>query len=417
MNVIKDFLLQLALSAIPMFTYQPFFEERGKQGWREKAVMAALWCLAVMLCMTFPAHFGEGYRLDVRVVPLVLGTLYGGPTTGLFLAVFTVGYRLAGGFDPGFYNTLGALLTAFPVVLGNVRRFQAADKAKRIRLGASLTLLYAFVGLLWFQVLNGGELGTLPVQGLHLLFVTVVGGLLTAFYEHLREIRRLRSEMLEAEKFRAIRDLTGIFAHEIRNPMQVVRGFLQLLDDPALPPRKKEFIQLSIEELDRANETINELLDFGKPAGGDNEEVEAGFQLQRVANLLHSYAELRSVTIHTERDADCWIRANPRKLSQCLVNILKNAVESMPEGGSIRAACSAEGDSRVLLTIEDQGVGMTREQLDRLGSPFYSLKESGTGLGMTVSFQIIRSLGGKVRVTSERGKGTRFAISFPKSDR
>ncbi|MEH7303032.1 HAMP domain-containing sensor histidine kinase, partial [Neobacillus drentensis] len=194
---------------------------------------------------------------------------------------------------------------------------------------------------------------------------------------------------------------------------QVTRGFLQLLNEPDLPDKKKEYIQLSIEELDRANEIINDFLSFGKPTINHYEKIEVGYQLQRVANIIQVYAKNHKVEVKTDVRDNFWIYANPQKLNQSLINILKNAIESMPDGGTVWITCTSTNDGYIEIIIKDQGIGMTKEEIDRLGSPFYSLKESGTGLGMMVSFQIIRLFKGKIYVNSEKDKGTEFIILLP----
>ena len=136
-------------------------------------------------------------------------------------------------------------------------------------------------------------------------------------------------------------------------------------------------------------------------------------QLKRVVNMIQSYSLSHNVEIKTDFYNSGWIYANPQKLNQLLINILKNAIESMPDGGNVWITSSSTADGYIKITIKDQGIGMTKEQIDRLGSPFYTLKESGTGLGMMVSFQIVRSFKGKIQVASEKGKGTEFIILLP----
>ena len=196
---------------------------------------------------------------------------------------------------------------------------------------------------------------------------------------------------------------------------KLLRGFLQLLDEPDLPNKKKEYIKISIEELDRANEIINDFLSLGKPSINNKERIDVGNQLQRVVNILQSYALTHNVEMKTDILDYCWIYANPQKLNQSLINILKNAIESMPNGGMVWITCTSTEDGYIKVTIRDQGIGMTKKQLDRLGSPYYSLKESGTGLGMMVSYQIIRSFQGKIKVISEKDRGTEFIILLPRT--
>jgi two-component system, sporulation sensor kinase B len=107
------------------------------------------------------------------------------------------------------------------------------------------------------------------------------------------------------------------------------------------------------------------------------------------------------------------MKADPQKLNKSLLNFLKNGVESMPNGGTVSLSCHQTDDGHIRLSVKDQGIGINPKQGQRLGSPYNSLKEKGTGLGMMVSYQIIRSFKGKIRVESEEGVGTEFVIEFP----
>lgn len=413
MSIIKDFLLQLTFMVIPIFIYYTFIYERVKSGRIRVVIMSLLWGISIIFCMSFPVIFGENARLELRVIPLLFGTLYGGFWPGIFLSALIILYRLYFGFDIGFYNTVLVLTLSLPIILFFQKSFVSAKKDKRVKLAVGLSFYYCLIGLTFFGILRGFSLDNLIVPIIHLIFVVVVTGCFTMLIEAIREIQQLRLEMQNSEKLRVISELTSVFAHEIRNPMQVVRGFLQLLNEPDLSDKKKEYIQLSIEELDRSNEIINDFLSFGKPTINNIEKVEVGYQLQRVVNIIQSYTLNTNVEIKTNILDNCWIYANPQKLNQCLINILKNAIESMLNGGMIWITCSSTDDGYIKINIKDQGIGMTKEQIDRLGSPFYSLKENGTGLGMMVSFQIVRSLNGKIQVNSEKDKGTEIIILLP----
>jgi two-component system, sporulation sensor kinase B len=413
MSIIKDFLLQLTFMLIPIFIYYTFITERIKNDKNRKVIMTILWGISIMACMSFPVIFGQNARLELRIIPLLLGTLYGGLWPGIFLSVLIILYRLSFGISIGFYNTVLVLLLTLPVILYFQKLFINSKKDMRVKIAVGLSLYYCLIGLTVLGVLRGFSKEYLTVPIIHLIFAVVVTWCFTMLIEAIREIHQLRLEMQNSEKLRLIGELTSVFAHEIRNPLQATRGFLQLLSEPDVPEKKKEYIQISLEELDRANEIINDFLSFGKPTIYNNERIEVGYQLHRVVNIIQSYTLNRNVEIKSDIQDTCWIYANPQKLNQSLINILKNAIESMPSGGIVRITCTSTDDRYVKIAIRDQGIGMTKKQIDRLGSPYYSLKESGTGLGMMVSFQIIRSLKGKIQVKSEKGMGTEFIILLP----
>jgi two-component system sporulation sensor kinase B len=410
MNVIKDFLLQLALIAVPIFIYQTFFAERLKNERDKQLVISVIWTISIILCMSFPAKH-DLINLDIRIVPLLLGSLYSGFGMAIILSVVIILYRLCVGIDIGIYNTVFVLLTAVPVILYFRKFFETGKKYNKANVAALLSFFYWLVGIFWTSILRG-ILEVLVIQVIYLIFVVIATWCLTMLNENIRETRQLRLEVHKTEKLRVIGDLTSVFAHEIRNPLQVARGFLQILRDTNSPDKKEEYIQVSIEELDRANAIVNDLLAFGKPATEDNQKIDAGYQLRRAINILETYSLSKNVTIQEEICDKSWIYANAQKIHQCFINILKNAIESMPEGGTVWVTCKPTEDY-IEISIKDEGIGMTSEQIERLGSPYYSLKESGTGLGMMVSFQIIQSFKGKVVVTSKQDVGTKFSVLLP----
>lgn len=414
MSIIKDFLLQLTFMLIPIFIYYTFITERVKNDKNRKVIMTIMWGITIIACMSFPVVFGQNARLELRIIPLLFGTLYGGFLPGIFLSALIILYRLYFGIDIGFYNTVLVLLFSLPVILYFQKSFASSKKDLRVKIAVGLSFYYCLIGLTFFGILRDFSIDYLKVQIIHLIFAVVVTWFFVMLEETIREIHQLRLELHNSEKIRVISELTSVFAHEIRNPLQVTRGFLQLLNEPDLPDQKKEYIQISLEELDRANEIINDFLSFGKPSIYNNERIDVGYQLQRVVNIIQSYTLNHNVEIKTDILAYCWIYANPQKLNQSLINILKNAIESMPNGGIVWITCTSTNDGYIKINIKDQGIGMTKKQIDMLGSPYYSLKESGTGLGMMVSFQIVRSFKGKIQVNSEKDIGTEFIILLPK---
>jgi two-component system sporulation sensor kinase B len=412
MDVIKDYLFQLALVAIQVFVYHIFFYKQAKKTGKEKLIFSVLCGLSILLCMSFPTNSTSA--VDIRIVPLLLGTLYGGRTTGLFLSAVIILYRLCiGPVNLGFYNGFLTLLTSMPVILYFQEMFHRSPKSRRIRIALLLSIFYYFVGVTWFFILSR-TFKLLEVHIIHLIFTASVVWFFISLHEMIKEVN-LKNQQLESEadRIQLISSLTSVFAHEIRNPMQVTRGFLQLLNEPDLPDKKKEYIRYSIEELDRANGIINDLLAFGRPATNENTQIEVTSELRRVVNLIHTLAMSYNVEIQTVFHADCWIHANPQKFHQAVINILNNAIESMPNGGTVWLNCGPGKDGFIEISVKDQGMGMTQDQIEKMGSPFYSLKKSGTGLGMMITFQIIRNMQGQVRISSEKDVGTEFLIYLP----
>jgi two-component system, sporulation sensor kinase B len=412
MNVIKDFLLQLMFIAIPMFTFHTFFAEKLKDQKNERLVKTALWALSIMLCMSFPTIIGHGQSFDLRLIPLLLGTLYCGIGAGTFLFFLVILYRLYFGIDLGFYHSILNLLCSTPFIWFYVNSFQRAKKEKRVKIAVLLSCYYSLVVVAWYFILRHSSLQNLKVVVIFLAIAVIATWFFITLNENLRDIEQLRLEIQKAEKLRVLSDLTSSFAHEIRNPMQVNRGFLQLMEKESIPHHVKGYIDLCIKEMDRANEIITDYLSFAKPQVENMKSIEVSKQLNQVKNILSPYSLSNGVDLKMNLEDNIFVSADPQKFNQCFINLIKNGIEAMPSGGVVTISCFQQ-DEQVLIDIVDQGIGMTQEQITNLGTPFYTLKDKGTGLGLMVTYRLIQSFKGSVHVKSQLGKGTKFSIVFP----
>ncbi|MDD9268079.1 ATP-binding protein [Paenibacillus sp. GCM10023248] len=205
-------------------------------------------------------------------------------------------------------------------------------------------------------------------------------------------------------------------AHEIRNPLTTVRGFVQLMGAPNIDPEKRQFYQrISLEELDRAQSIINDYLAVAKPEPEKDELILINEEVHYVSQVLLTLANYHDVKIEVSlQHSQMIIEGDRNKLRQSFINIGKNAIEAMANTGGLLEITSSSGHGgSVIVSFRDSGIGMTQEQIGRLGTPYFSSKEKGTGLGTMVSFSLIRAMKGKIRIDSEKGKGTVFEITFP----
>jgi two-component system sporulation sensor kinase B len=221
----------------------------------------------------------------------------------------------------------------------------------------------------------------------------------------------MKQEIEKAEKLNTMGELAASIAHEVRNPLTVVKGFLQLMqkDDK---DHHFSYIPLVLSELGRAEVIINDYLNFAKPEFKKLERFSLSQILSEVCMLLNALAVKQGVELKWGGTEKAFLFTDRNQLKQALVNVIKNAIEATPGGGTVTVALSLSGD-RAVVSITDTGNGMTPEQLSRIGTLFYTTKEKGTGLGTTVSVKIIESMQGKISFKSETGKGTEVTLRLP----
>lgn len=225
---------------------------------------------------------------------------------------------------------------------------------------------------------------------------------------------KLQKELQRAEKMNAIGQLAASVAHEIRNPMTVVRGFLQIfLAKDNMNQEELTYIQLMIDELNRAEMIINDYLSLAKPDLDLITKVDASQLAVTVMDLMNTFALMsKNISLEKDIERDVFVKGNLGELKQVLINIVKNGIEAMRSGGTLTFKVYTNEQYGVF-EITDTGIGMSSEEMDRLGTAFYSLKEKGTGMGLMVCYQIVERIKGKIEVHSVKGEGTTFRICLP----
>ncbi|MFE1243093.1 ATP-binding protein [Fictibacillus sp. NPDC058756] len=231
--------------------------------------------------------------------------------------------------------------------------------------------------------------------------------------ENMKEQIEMKQELIRTEKMNVVSQLAASVAHEIRNPMTSVRGFMQLMQKEELTKEQQLYISISIEELDRAQEIINQYLALAKPQTDQYETIDLTSVIQQSIDVMHSYAILNSIQITQQVESSLEIEGLKLEIQQVLINIIKNAIEAIKSEGEIWISAEKNANGFVSIQIKDNGVGMTGNQIKKLGSPYYSTKEKGTGLGLTVCHQIVKQMGGQILIKSELKKGTCFTINLP----
>lgn len=225
------------------------------------------------------------------------------------------------------------------------------------------------------------------------------------------EQRETENYLRRSQNLSVAGQLAAGVAHEIRNPLTAVKGFLQLMPTLAEPDRA---ISLMLDELSRIEQIVNELLMLAKPQPIHFQREDLGRRLSEVLQLLGAQAILNNVVVDLQVvDGVPPVECELNQLKQVFINVLKNGMEAMPSGGRIDVLLDVQRTGFVSIHIRDFGQGMTAFQLEKLGEPFFTTKERGTGLGWMISEKIIQNHRGTIDVKSQLGQGTSVTIFLP----
>lgn len=228
------------------------------------------------------------------------------------------------------------------------------------------------------------------------------------------ELKQSREYMHQTEKLTVVGELAAGIAHEIRNPLTSLKGFTQLLGDKI--DSNKDYMDIMITEIERINTIVSELLLLAKPRKLDFKELHIEMVLKKIITLMEAQANLYGVKIkfnQCEGVPSLIIHGEENKLKQVFINLLKNAIEAMEEGGEITISLQ-RSEKDVEIKIIDGGSGISPELLSKVGQPFFTTKEKGTGLGLMVCYSIIESHQGKMGIYSKSGQGTTVSILLPR---
>lgn len=231
-------------------------------------------------------------------------------------------------------------------------------------------------------------------------------------YEDMMETQK---HLYQADKLATLGTLAASLAHEIKNPIASIKGFVRIIpqavrerDEAAIA----DFSSVVPRQMDRIDELVEKLLKLSKPAKPELKDVSVNDVLDDVIKLIGKQCSKQGVNIVKEYDGNVVVHGDPNQLMQAFLNIAINAVQSMGKGGELKIKSKKEKGKNIV-EVSDTGVGIPADKISTIFDPFYTTKESGTGLGLSVTKKIIEDHKGKIEIDSEIGKGTTFRVVFP----
>ncbi|MDG0792588.1 ATP-binding protein [Cohnella ginsengisoli] len=228
------------------------------------------------------------------------------------------------------------------------------------------------------------------------------------------DTQRLKDELDKMERLSLVGQMAASITHEIRNPMAVIRGFVQLLNERS-PSEQRSYFRIVMEELDRANAIINDFLSLAQNRIVEKETSSLQSVLKDMLPLIWADANLRGQSVELDlcEEQDV-LELNGKEIKQLILNLARNGLEAMDEKGVLRIE-TRDLEDRVQLYVSDTGNGIPPEKVERLFEPFYTTKEQGTGLGLALCLSIAERHEGRIEVQSKVGEGTTFIVTFCKS--
>lgn len=279
-----------------------------------------------------------------------------------------------------------------PTVASLIRRVQVED------------------GLTYETIHSRKDGSTFPVEVSLRLIVVNEEPLYQSITRDITERKRFEKEMVRLERLNLIGQMAAGIGHEIRNPMTTVRGFLQLLEKYQELNKHKHYFSIMIDELDRVNLIITEFLSLAKNKSSNLEISNINDIINAILPLAQADAIKMGSYINIELETIPDLLLNEKEIRQILLNFIRNGIEAMPNGGIITIRTSL-ADGKLVLSVQDNGSGITAETLARIGTPFFTTKENGTGLGLAVCYSIASRHNATIKVDTTP-TGTTFSVRF-----
>ncbi|UYO31181.1 sensor histidine kinase [Bacillus halotolerans] len=423
MEILKDYLLHICFILFPILLYQVFW--LGKPSILvpkiNNGLVTLFACGASVLCIIFPIQEMDYIQYGLQIIPVIICLFYINTASGLTVAASVLCFELLF-FEPSaiYVFTLLPFHIIIPILLQ--KKWPFMSKARKLLLSLFIGCLEIF--LFFASILVFSAVNILNFQNSEpLYYEAAVSGLfrcivlLLSIYiiESIAENIALRSQLIHSEKMEIVSELAASVAHEVRNPLTVVRGFVQLLfnDESFQNKSSADYKKLVLSELDRAQGIITNYLDIAKQQLYEKEIFDLSSLIRETSSLMISYANYKSVTVEADAEPDLLVYGDATKLKQAVINLMKNSIEAVPPGKGVIQVSAKRSGHMIVIKISDNGVGMTDHQMQKLGEPYYSLKTNGTGLGLTVTFSIIEHHHGTISFSSSFQRGTIVTIKLP----
>ncbi len=397
---VKDILLQVSVTFLLLFLYEIFFSERNANRRGSKAMLFVLMAVSILFCMTFPAYMGDGIRLDIRVVPLLIGALYGGMPAGLLLAGVIVLYRMSFGIETGVYTTVLTLLFSMPIILYIQRRFGRVHKRGKVQIALFLAVLYCAAGIGASILFRGISLEVIFVQMIYL----GITALSVLFFIYLKETMKemfILNHQLQSE----VKDMEIGFLRAQMKPHFLNNALSSIAELCMVEPYKAEKLTVELSQYLRSSLAFKQL--------------DALTTIDQEMKLVHAYLNIEKARFGSRLNVEYDIDVNLEELVPPLIlqplveNAVGHGLMSNLNGGTVKITVKKAEPASISVAVEDNGCGISERKRQALLEPAQSGQQrKGIGLwNINRRFQLL--YGKSLRIESVEGRGTRVSFDIP----
>ena len=235
-------------------------------------------------------------------------------------------------------------------------------------------------------------------------------------FRDLTEVQALRREVTRSQRLASLGRLAAGVAHEIRNPLSSIKGFATYFKERYPDrPDDQQTADIMIQEVDRLNRVVGQLLELARPISIKPRVISLAALLKDAVRLIEERAAEKKISVQLRNNVpvdEAYL--DPDCINQILLNLFLNAIDAMEDGGELKVDLSREGDGDgICITVADTGCGIRPQHLSKVFDPYFTTKSTGTGLGLAIAHNIVETMGGRIAVKSDPGKGTRFSVTIP----
>jgi two-component system, sporulation sensor kinase B len=410
-TLIKTLLVNITILLSLTYNANIFFPFKVKQMLflKHKITYGLIGAFGAFLCMLYPIETLGKTHFDLRMIAILVVTLYAGWISGSLVLLLVLIFRsIIGG--PFVSTGLVVSILAYLVALAFRKLFLSSGST--FFTSTVIFFIYMivyFINIFIFVPFLHTGFYFIYFGVFYLTFISIV-----FIIEYLIRTNKQIEEMMYLDKLNMAGQMAASIAHEIRNPLATVRGFIQHLAEDTNDKQFKKYSPLILDELDRTNKIITDYLNVSRPGKFELSLLNADKVLHDCVELLRPFASYSNVSIFYSTSGQHFIKGDEQYLKQAIMNVIKNGIEAIDGQGEVMIETKEiPASNKIVVTITDDGKGMSHEELNKIGLPFYTTKTKGTGLGSMVTNKIIREMHGMIEYESEPGRGTKVNISLP----